>query len=176
MSRHKRDAQKLAARIARLEEVNIGEKPWTLLGEATSKSRPVGSLLEEDLDYDTAVKQAPVITPEVTKSLEELIRGRIKQGMFDDPIRKTEADLPKYRPAVQLDDTKSKKGLGELYEEEYLRQTSASGEKTEKENPAHAEISALFRKLCYKLDALSNFHYTPKPVRADRSCISELLI
>ena len=34
-----------AARIARLEEVNIGEKPWTLLGEATSRSRPAGSLL-----------------------------------------------------------------------------------------------------------------------------------
>ena len=164
-SRFEQDAKKLAARISRLEEVNIGEKPWTLLGEATSRSRPTGSLLEEELDYDTASKQAPVITPEVTKSLEELIRGRIKSTMFDDPIRKTEADMPKFRPKVQLDEEKSKKGLGELYEEEYLRQT-ATAEKSDKTNPKHEEVSALFKKLCYKLDALSNFHYTPKPVRS----------
>lgn len=163
-SRFEQDAKKLAARISRLEEVNIGEKPWTLLGEATSRSRPTGSLLEEELDYDTASKQAPVITPEVTKSLEELIRGRIKSAMFDDPIRKTEADMPKFRPKVQLDEEKSKKGLGELYEEEYLRQTTTA-EKSDKTNPKHEEVSALFKKLCFKLDALSNFHYTPKPVR-----------
>lgn len=60
---------------------------------------------------------APVITPEVTASLEEIIKRRIKEESWDDPVRKVELDRP-FKPQVVLDEEKSKKGLGEIYEEE----------------------------------------------------------
>jgi U3 small nucleolar RNA-associated protein MPP10 len=47
------------------------------MGEATSRSRPVNSLLEEDLEFERAMKAVPIVTEESVNSLEELIKKRI---------------------------------------------------------------------------------------------------
>lgn len=67
----------IAQEIAILEDENVADKPWELMGEANAKRRPENSLLETDLDFEQAAKPTPVITEEVTKSLEDLIKSRI---------------------------------------------------------------------------------------------------
>lgn len=47
------------------------------MGEATSRSRPLNSLLEEDLEFDRTLKAVPVVSEESVNSLEEIIKKRI---------------------------------------------------------------------------------------------------
>lgn len=47
------------------------------LWQVTAAKRPKNSALEVDLDFEHNVRPAPVITEEVTASLEELIQKRI---------------------------------------------------------------------------------------------------
>ena len=50
----------------------MGEKPWQLAGEVAGPARPENSLLQEHLEYDTAARQAPVITEEVSQAMDIL--------------------------------------------------------------------------------------------------------
>lgn len=84
--------RQLRKKIAHLEEEQLGEKSWQMLGEATATKRPANSLLEEDLEFDFAARPAPVITEAVTKSIEDLIKYRIFHEAFDDPIARQKED------------------------------------------------------------------------------------
>lgn len=92
-----------------------------MLGEATARARPQNSLLENHLDFNLAQKLPPTITKETTNNIEGVIKQRILDELFDDPIRKF------LKPSKNKDDddqfqfTKSKKGLGEVYEDEYRK-------------------------------------------------------
>ena len=74
----------------------------------------------------------------------------------------------KYKKEVILDQERSKIGLGDVYEKDYLKQQEAAattGGLQEKptenvNNPKHDEIRKLMQSLFIKLDALSNFHFT----------------
>ena len=56
-------------------------------------------------------------------------------------------------------------GLGDIYEEEFVAAT-ASGASTavDKQDAVRQEAKNLMKELFGKLDALSHFHYAPKPV------------
>ncbi|KAH7084855.1 U3 small nucleolar ribonucleoprotein complex, subunit Mpp10 [Paraphoma chrysanthemicola] len=168
-STHERRQAKIAEEIRKLEAANVAKREWQLSGEARAADRPLNSLLEENLEFERAGKPVPIVTAEVSEDIEALIKRRILAGEFDEVLRRRPDDLatgPKMRRGqFQLDDSKSGKGLAEIYEEEHLRDTNpdfvdAKDEKLKKE---HDEISALWKKLSAKLDSLSSSHFKPKP-------------
>lgn len=93
--------------------------------------------------------------------------------MFDDPVRKY------LRGQKDGDDeengfvfSKSKKGLGELYEDDYRKKLLKndpnafllqSNDLTGADAALKKEISGLMKNLFYQLDQLSNLHFTPRP-------------
>ncbi|XP_014667547.1 PREDICTED: U3 small nucleolar ribonucleoprotein protein MPP10-like [Priapulus caudatus] len=161
-------------RIAKMDEVRLAEKPWQLAGEVTASKRPENSLLQEHVEFDQTVKPAPIVTEEVTKSLEELITQRVKDQAWDDVERRKKAttDAQEYKKKVILDQEKSKLSLGEIYEQEYIKKTQA--EKEEVEDPEHTAIKKMMNDVFSKLDALSNYQYNPKAPTPEIKIISNL--
>ncbi|KAJ7385262.1 u3 small nucleolar ribonucleoprotein MPP10 [Desmophyllum pertusum] len=173
-SNFEKKQQKLKQKIEKLEKANLAKKPWQMSGEAGGKIRPINSLLEEDVSFDHTTTSAPDITEETTQNLEDIMKQRIKDEAWDDVERKVKpvTEPYEYKKKVPLDQEKSKLSLSQIYEQEYLKQTQAEAE--EKENEEHVEIKALMTKLFTKLDALSNFHFTPKPPKPELKIVSNV--
>ena len=181
-SAHERRQAKLAEEIRKLEAANVAKREWTMAGEAKAVDRPMNSLLEEDLDFEHIGKPVPVITTAVSESIEEMIKRRVLAQEFDEVIRRRpdSADLSSSntrRGLVDLDDSKAKQSLAELYEEEHVKSenpdtyVSQSDEKLRKEEK---EVEQMWRDVCGKLDALSSWHYRPKPAAPTLTVVSDV--
>ncbi|NWS34425.1 MPP10 protein, partial [Polioptila caerulea] len=166
--------EKMSKKIKSLEEALLEEKPWQLKGEVTGQKRPENSLLEETVLFDHAVRMAPVITEETTFQLEDLIKQRILDEAWDDvvPKEKPKEEAFEYKKRISLDHEKSKLSLAEIYEQEYMKLHQQKTE--EEENPEHKEIQEIMDSLFQKLDALCNFHFTPKPPVPEVKIVSNL--
>ncbi|KAB1216622.1 U3 small nucleolar ribonucleoprotein MPP10 [Morella rubra] len=169
VSTHEKELRKLQSKIEQMEKANLEPKAWTMQGEVTAAKRPLNSALEVDLDFEHNVRPAPVITEEVTASLEDVIKKRILEGRFDDVQKVPMLPSKASRESKELDENKSKKGLAEIYEEEYVQKTNLASAPLSFKDEHKKEASMLFKKLCLKLDALSHFHFAPKPVIEDMS-------
>ncbi|XP_008848836.1 U3 small nucleolar ribonucleoprotein protein MPP10 [Nannospalax galili] len=166
--------EKMNEKIASLEKLLLEKKPWQLQGEVTAQKRPENSLLEETLHFDHAVRMAPVITEETTLHLEDIIKQRIQDQAWDDVVRKEKPkeEAYEYKKRLTLDHEKSKLSLAEIYEQEYIKLNQQKTE--EEENPEHVEIQKMMDSLFLKLDALSNFHFIPKPPVPEIKVVSNL--
>ncbi|KAH9426445.1 u3 small nucleolar ribonucleoprotein MPP10 [Dermatophagoides pteronyssinus] len=151
---------------------------WQFAGETNAGVRPSNSLLEEHLQFDHVARPPPLITDETTTTLEGLIKQRIKDKVFDDVERKVKPkEQPfEFRRRIMLESEKSKIGLAEVYEQEYLKQQQKQKEQEigtatdafvsvgeAEESETRKEIRRQIRSLFRKLDSLSAFHYTPRP-------------
>lgn len=179
-SAHERRQAKLAEEIRKLESANVAEKKWALAGEAKAADRPKHSLLDEELDFEHVGKPVPVITPEVSESIEEMIKRRILAQEFDEVVRRRPDSDPSSntrRGLVELDDSKAKQSLAELYEEEHIKDTnpdtyvSKADEKLRKEEK---EIEQMWTAVSAKLDALSSWHYKPKPAAPSLTVVADV--
>ncbi|GJC98526.1 U3 small nucleolar ribonucleoprotein Mpp10 [Colletotrichum higginsianum] len=178
-SAHERRQAKLAEEIRKLEAESVAKRQWTLTGEASAVERPMNSLLEEDLAFEHLGKPVPVITAEVSEGIEDLIKRRILAQDFDEVLRRRpDADLPANtrRGLVELDDSKSGKGLAEIYEEEHIKNAdpdnyvSKSDEKLQREEQ---EVEKMWKDLSAKLDSLSSWHYKPKAAAPSLTVVSD---
>lgn len=180
-SAHERRQAKLTEEIRRLEAASVAKRDWTLSGEARAADRPLNSLVEENLDFEHTGKPVPEITAEISESIEELIKRRILAQEFDEVIRRRPDSLSTpantRRGAFELDDSKPQQSLAELYEEEHVKAhnpdtyVSKADEKMRKEEN---EIAALWKDVSAKLDALSSWHYKPKPAIPSLTVVADV--
>ncbi|KAG9312232.1 Mpp10 protein-domain-containing protein, partial [Chiua virens] len=178
MSTHEQRLAALQSEIQTLEAESVAPKEWTLLGEASARARPLDSLLGEDLEYERASRNVPIVTEAVVAALEERIKARIKEGRFDDVVRRVDSAPVSFLPSrlVELQDTKSAQSLAQIYEGEYVvAQSGASvDDRDGRLQREHEEITRLWEGICAKLDALCNAHYVPKPPKASITTVSDL--
>lgn len=131
-------------------------KSWELRGEVRASDRPENSLLNIVADMDRASKPAPIITQDFTNSLEDLITRRIQTETFDDPQPRSQPsssvtisdDVEGKGAGEDLSQEKDKKGLGDLYAEDYARQVLKEDSETSPQvTAARLEVLELFNKV-----------------------------
>ena len=161
------DENEIFAQIKEIEKKMISDKKeWSTRGEILGKERPKDSLLTKAMDFEVALKAPPIPDREYTDKLESMIKQRIKDDLFDDPIKKQIINLNENKKAndTELNFDKSKKGLGEIYEEKYL-----GNEKTETKID---EIKKNCDDLCNQLfdifKQMTNGSATPYGVRGKK--------
>ena len=166
LSSFEKQQQKLQKEVGELENELIAEKEWTMKGEIQAKERPQDSLLDRgsELDFERTSKPVPIITDQVTSTMEDLIKKRIKDEEFDDVPKRILPDIgsTQKREKAELSDQKSSKSLAEIYEDEYQNYDEGA-QKSQELQKQHDEISDLFGKVVYQLDSLTSAHFVPKP-------------
>lgn len=153
-----------SAKMRKLEEQNLAAKPWQLQGEASGTARPTNSLLEEYLPFDAVSRDPPVVTVDTSEKLEQILRLRISNSSWDDVVRKVKPDKQpfEFRRRIELEQSKSKLSLAQVYEKEFNDKKKADEPFIQEKSAAQIEVEQMSRAVLMKLSALSSFHFTPR--------------
>lgn len=152
----------LFAQISSIEQKMLGNKDWNMKGEVLSNQRPKESLLENPMDFEVTIKPPPIPDKSATALIESIIKMRITDDLFDDPVRKTKINLnKKNKNESELDFSKDRKGLGEIYEEEYTGNKKSEG----KIDEIKKECDAMIEELYNTFDQLTSMRFTPHNIK-----------
>ena len=183
LSHFAQQQQSLSSTLQQLEQQLITPKPWYHRGEVSAMERPSDSLLTTDLQIESNVKQREVMTRAINESIEEIVRRRVSEGRYDDPVKRTAVKAKPYKvkEGTEVSSEKSTLGLSQLYEEQYMEQkaredavvngaTATAADGTTKPHKSKqqlerdkqvSEIRTLFASLVADLSALSQYSYVP---------------
>ncbi|KAI9892275.1 MAG: U3 snoRNP protein [Vezdaea aestivalis] len=181
-SSHEKRRAKLASEIRKLEAESVAKRSWVMSGEAGAFSRPLNSLLEEDLDFERAGKPLPLPTLEASADIESLIKRRIANYEFDELRRRrpeavlAEARDRAIRRGLEVSDQKDELSLAQLYEQDHLEKANpkAEGEVDAATKKAREEAEVLWKQVAGKLDALSNAHFKPRVPKPEVTVVSDV--
>ena len=168
------DENEIFTQIKKIEEKMISnKKDWSTKGEVLGKERPKDSLLTKSMDFEVGLKAPPIPDREFTDKLESIIKQRILDDLFDDPIKKDIINLNEQKKAENdLDFEKSKKGLGEIYEDKYL-----GNEKTEtKIDEIKKDCDILCNKLFDIFKQMTNGTATPYDIQGKKEELNNINI
>lgn len=159
----------LFAQISSIEQKMLGNKDWNMKGEVLSSQRPKESLLENPMDFEVTIKPPPVPDKTATALIESIIKMRIADDLFDDPVRKTKINLnKKNKDENELDFSKDRKGLGEIYEEEYTGTKKSEG----KIDEIKKECDAMIEELYNTFDQLTSMRFTPHNIKPNEQSMT----
>lgn len=147
------------------------EKPMSFFAgnRAASAAEQTAGASEDEAALED-VRGAAELAPRKKLDIDAIVRQRIWDEVFDDVVRKFHLP-PSQRKRKEDEDVvetlnfeKSRVGLGDIYAKQY--EAELLGHKTdeqEKEDKDKVEAKSLFSKLMFKLDQLTNAHFTPRP-------------
>ncbi|QHO16284.1 hypothetical protein HN51_032006 [Arachis hypogaea] len=147
-STHQKQLEKIQSKMEQMEKANLEPKAWNMQGEVTAAKRPKNSALEVDLDFKHNVRPAPVITEEVTASIEDMIKKRITEGNFNDVQRAPK--LPSKVPRITI---KARRVLQKFMSKSMLRR------RTPLLHHCHSEMNRSNRWKSQLLYIIFCFHY-----------------
>ncbi|KAK0418935.1 hypothetical protein QR680_013861 [Steinernema hermaphroditum] len=173
MTEFEKKRLKMKEQAALFEEQNLKPRSWELAGEVTASGRETNTLLSQHLHYDQVSKGAPEITVDHTARIEAMIKQRIKDKAFDDPVRKVKKDekAERYRP--DLEEFLEKKSLTQVYEEAYHKEQNKDN-KEEKVDPKKKEIEDDMKALFKLFDAMTHYEYTPPSIKPELKIVSNM--
>eukprot|EP00769_Ergobibamus_cyprinoides_P000262 gnl/Ergobibamus_cyprinoides/1255.p1 GENE.gnl/Ergobibamus_cyprinoides/1255~~gnl/Ergobibamus_cyprinoides/1255.p1 ORF type:complete len:475 (-),score=156.99 gnl/Ergobibamus_cyprinoides/1255:109-1533(-) len=166
-SRLSQRLKRQAERVAAIEDELVGDKRWQMTGEVTAAQRPANSLLREAraLEFEARRPDA-LVTDDILEELDALICARIKEGDFDDPVRREVAN-DTAASVAPISTAKPSKGLAEEFEAEFLAEAGVAAAPDVSIEEARAAAAEAWRELSYTLDALAAFNSVPRPRVAD---------